>query len=701
LLSTGNLFRDPWAVTVNIDTNEIYVADSGYDKDRVVNGVLQVVNVPGKIIKVNPITGQQELIAEGAECKIFPANDGPCQNVTSLGSYITHPYGIALDANNNIIVSDMSSFNGKGAIIRIAPNGVQTPLWEPPPGGPQMTQVGPFGCPMGVAVEPTGNILATTFMFPVPSPIPNTPPPGTYYGCSPPGTWRLNLTNNAQEPVSGVSTYAPDWQGSHAYAVGDLVNDSAGNIHKAIQAGVSGGGNPSFNPVRNGNTADGSVLWQNVGSGANWRITFGVDTEPSLTAPSGYNIIVGDEGYSMVFRLDTDGRFVPPVPLAAGVSNVTSVSVIKFTPRGGFKGANVTPVVTSVSASPNPVNENSSTTLTYTFTDDANDNKVEITWGDGSADTVVNLVAPGTYTATHTYTDNGAYTASVKVTDKQNVPSTPNSTIVTVNNVAPAVTINGAPAGSIVGSPIALTSTVSDPSPQDTAAGFTYAWTVERNGSTVATGSAANLSFTPSVVGSYVITLGVTDKDGGTGSASQTVTVSAGLQVQVQDLTVAGSLATFTPAAGTESLSTGSRVVGNFMILNLAVSSHFPGTTTDLARMDLNSALRTATGSGELQILLQYTGLPGDVDPMSITGTATWFVSLGNALVKVQTWAVPDGGSPVPGLTHGPLTSGSFSVTDTDSLMAPASYKLYTQINISALTRNRTASIQSAAIVER
>jgi hypothetical protein len=174
-----------------------------------------------------------------------------------------------------------------------------------------------------------------------------------------------------------------------------------------------------------------------------------------------------------------------------------------------------------------------------------------------------------------------------------------------------------------------------------------------------------------------------------------------GLQVQIQDLSVGSSLQTLSPTAGSESLTASSLVVGNFTIVNLSVSSHYPLSLAELGRMDLNSSLRNTTGSGELQILLQYTGLPGDVNPMTLTGTAVWFVSLGNASVTVKTWAVPDGGSPVTGLNQGPLTSASFSVTDSEQFTASPSYTLYTQVNISSLTKNRTASIQTAAIVER
>ena len=34
VLSQGGLFKDPWAIAIDKETGYIYVADSGYDKDR-------------------------------------------------------------------------------------------------------------------------------------------------------------------------------------------------------------------------------------------------------------------------------------------------------------------------------------------------------------------------------------------------------------------------------------------------------------------------------------------------------------------------------------------------------------------------------------------------------------------------------------------------------------------------------------------
>ena len=333
VLSQGGQFKDPWAIAIDRDTGSIYVADSGYDNDR------PTINAAGKIIKVDPVSGAQEIIASGSPCNFFPAN-AACQNTTSAGSYLAHPYGIAIDyttSPSTLVVADMSAFNGQGAIVRIQPvlNGKQTLLWGPatavPP--PQVAQVSPLACPMGITVEPSGNILTTVYTYPVP-PSPSLPPPAeTFYGCAPPGIFRLNLVDNVQEVVNANS---PQWRANHYYTVGDVVATSSPSyVQTGVTAGFSQVTTPNWNSELGGKTLDGSVVWQNIGFGANWQIPFGVDTEPVPTPsdPLRYNIIVGDEGYSMLFRLDEDGNFVFPVPFATGVGNVTSIHVIKFTPQ--------------------------------------------------------------------------------------------------------------------------------------------------------------------------------------------------------------------------------------------------------------------------------------------------------------------------------------------------------------------------------
>ncbi len=121
--------------------------------------------------------------------------------------------------------------------------------------------------------------------------------------------------------------------------------------------------------------------------------------------------------------------------------------------------------------------------------------------------------------------DNGIYVVSFSATDKDSGTGTDSKTI-TVTNVAPTPSISGAPASSLEGTAISLTGSATDPSSVDTTAGFTFAWSVTKNGNPFATGSGVSFSFTPDDNGSYVVTLSATDKDDGTGSDNKTITVN-------------------------------------------------------------------------------------------------------------------------------------------------------------------------------
>jgi hypothetical protein len=134
-------------------------------------------------------------------------------------------------------------------------------------------------------------------------------------------------------------------------------------------------------------------------------------------------------------------------------------------------------------------------------------------FGDGAG-------ATGTLTPTHTYADNGSYVATLTVSDSQN-NFVSDALAVSVANVAPTASIL-APATSNEGTPITLTSAVTDPGIHDT---VTYLWTVTKNGDEYATGTGAGITFMPDDNGAYVATLAVTDKDGGVGTASAAIDV--------------------------------------------------------------------------------------------------------------------------------------------------------------------------------
>src|SRR5262249_8511844 len=137
-----------------------------------------------------------------------------------------------------------------------------------------------------------------------------------------------------------------------------------------------------------------------------------------------------------------------------------------------------------------------------------------------------NAFASGT-SANLTFTpdDNGTYVVTLTATDKDGGVSAPASTTITADNVAPRRTINRAPAHSSPGVLVSMTSTVTDPTTVDTAAGFKDAWNVTKNGAAFGSGTSANFSFTPDTSATYVVTLTATDKDGGVGTTQQSILV--------------------------------------------------------------------------------------------------------------------------------------------------------------------------------
>src|SRR5207253_11121026 len=155
---------------------------------------------------------------------------------------------------------------------------------------------------------------------------------------------------------------------------------------------------------------------------------------------------------------------------------------------------------------------------------DGNITSVTIDWGDGSAPQSIPVDGMGNYSANHQYLDdNPSGTSSDIYTVSVTAGTASASQPITVVNVAPAPTINGAPASSPEGTLISLTSSANDPGTQDT---FTYAWSVTKNGNPYLSGSNANFSFTPNDNGTYVVSLMVSDDDNGSGSDSKSISVT-------------------------------------------------------------------------------------------------------------------------------------------------------------------------------
>jgi PKD repeat protein len=222
-------------------------------------------------------------------------------------------------------------------------------------------------------------------------------------------------------------------------------------------------------------------------------------------------------GASFAFAPDDNGGYA--VTLAAtdkdgGTNAVTrSINVSNVAPKPTILGAPTT--------SP----EGTTITLTASATDPSYvDTAAGFTYGWSVLENGRVFLTAASPNLTFTPAYNGTYLAILTATDKDHGSRTASKTI-NVVDVIPRPTIAGIPNLNYEAAQISLTALVTDSNPADTAAGFTYAWNVTKNGSAYAQGTAAAFTFTPDDNGGYIVTLGVTDKDGATGSTFQIINV--------------------------------------------------------------------------------------------------------------------------------------------------------------------------------
>ncbi len=146
--------------------------------------------------------------------------------------------------------------------------------------------------------------------------------------------------------------------------------------------------------------------------------------------------------------------------------------------------------------------EGSEVSFSGSFTDNVS-NGYSYLWnfGDGATSTALN--------AKHVYSDNGDYTATLTVTDSYGVANQ-DSAVISISNVAPVVDVGG-DIDIIIGESIAAIGVVTDPGINDV---HSYLW--DFGDGTIATTLAA--SHTYQQPGDYIVSLTVTDNDGGVGA---------------------------------------------------------------------------------------------------------------------------------------------------------------------------------------
>jgi hypothetical protein len=169
------------------------------------------------------------------------------------------------------------------------------------------------------------------------------------------------------------------------------------------------------------------------------------------------------------------------------------------------------------------VNEGTPATNTGTFSD-PDGNPVALTASSGA------LTKSGTSTGTWSWSaaaaDEGApanQTVTITADDGNGGTSTA-SFPVTVAGAAPIAAITAPGSTAPEGTAVHLAGSATSPSVADNAAGFTYGWSVTKNGVAYKSGAGAHWQFTPDDEGTFVVTMKATDDGGMSDTASATVT---------------------------------------------------------------------------------------------------------------------------------------------------------------------------------
>jgi len=253
------------------------------------------------------------------------------------------------------------------------------------------------------------------------------------------------------------------------------------------------------------------------GSAVAWTGSFGDPNPDTWTAAVDY----GDGSGVQSLPLNADKTFDLSHTYADNGAYMVTVTVTDNTGGAGTDSCmvtvnNVAPAVEAGDGA--AIDEGSAFAGAGSFTDPGADIwSATVDYGDGSGVQPLSLNADKTFSLGHTYADNGVYAVTVKVTDDDGGEGM-DTLAVTVDNVAPTVgPIAFPPDPVMVGSPVTVSASFTDPGVLDTHTAA-WDWDGETSAGTVAesagSGSASG-THAYATPGIYTISLTVTDKDGG------------------------------------------------------------------------------------------------------------------------------------------------------------------------------------------
>ncbi|WP_169978984.1 PKD domain-containing protein [Tautonia rosea] len=422
---------------------------------------------------------------------------------------------------------------------------------------------------------------------------------------------------------------------------------------------------------------------------------YGIDNSFKLDVPNGqydvvaivgarpflkYGMTVWAEGLiaasrnddQLAFRVDVtdeqlDLRFLGikgSIYLLAGLQ-IDRVSGSRSVSAGnGYSGQEGAPITLRATAS----SDNSDLTFSW----DLN--------GDGTSDATGQEIV-------HVFPDNGTYPVTVRVTDPSGQEASATTTV-TVTNAPPRVTLTS-PTEGVIGNPLVFESIATDPSSIDQAAAFKYVW--DFGDGTTSTAARPNHTYT--TAGTYNVSVTVTDKDGGVGSVTSSITIkSSGLTASAGGPYQANEGSPVTLRGSANGTSVGPLAFywdtngdGNFDTAGPQISPTFADNGQYTVR------LRVSDGSGQqsfdsttvsvanvapsVSVGGPYSGMPGM--GISFHGSATDPSSLDQAAGFQYAWDFGDGSTSNAAMpTHTYASPGTYTirlrVTDKDDAVGSA-----------------------------